>query len=212
MPKSLYTDIQLPEIVRTAAALANHLGFPLMPEDRPVGYQGPPSACIPQVGRLLQVLAASKPGGRIGEQGSGAGVGTAWLASGLTAGAQLVSVELNPRFADAVRHLVADYPSVTIHTGDWHEVMSSSEPYDLLFLDATPHADLVYENWDSMTELVAIGGQIVMDDLTPVSLWPADWDNIADYKREFAFANPRVVGTEVLTTPTTAALIVTRIR
>jgi len=51
-----------------------------------------------------------------------------------------------------------------------------------------------------------------MDDLTPVALWPADWDSTIDYKREFAFENPRVVGTEVLTTPTTAALIVTRIR
>jgi hypothetical protein len=51
-----------------------------------------------------------------------------------------------------------------------------------------------------------------MDDLAPVALWPADWENTIDYKREFAFENPRVVGTEVLTTPTTAALIATRIR
>ena len=85
-------------------------------------------------------------------------------------------------------------------------------PPDLLFMDATPRADLVYANWDAVTELVTIGGQIVMDDLTLIALWPSDWDTTIDYKREFAFANPRVAGTEVLTTPTTAALIVTRIR
>jgi len=212
VPKSIYTEIKLPEIVRKAVALADQLGFPLMPEGRPVGYHGPPSACIPQVGRLLQALAAGKPGGRIGEQGTGAGVGTAWLASGLAAGARLSSVELNPSFAGAAGQLFADYPNVEIRAGDWHQVMPRSEQFDLLFMDATPRADLEPSNWDSITELLTLGGQIVMDDLMPVALWPAEWTNITDYKREFAFSNPRVVDAEVLTTPTTAALIVTRIR
>jgi predicted O-methyltransferase YrrM len=212
MPKRTYTEIVIPEIVHKAIALATQLGFPLMPEGRQPGYQGPPSACIPQVGRLLQVLASGKPGGRIAEQGTGAGVGTAWLASGLAGSATLLSVDINSRCAEAVAELFRDEPRVTIHTGDWHTVMRRSEPCDLLFMDATPRADLAYENWDAVTELVAVGGQIVMDDLTPVALWPSDWDNTVDYKREFAFENPRVVGTEVLTTPTTAALIVTRIR
>src|SRR4051812_19034009 len=61
MPKPIYTEIAIPEIVRKAIALAPKLGFPLMPEGRQPGYQGPPSACIPQVGRLLQVLSSSKP-------------------------------------------------------------------------------------------------------------------------------------------------------
>jgi hypothetical protein len=90
--------------------------------------------------------------------------------------------------------------------------MPRDQPFDLLFMDATPRADLEPANWDSATELVAVGGQIVMDDLTPVALWPAEWEHITDYKREFAFSNPRVVGAEVLTTPATAALIVTRLR
>jgi predicted O-methyltransferase YrrM len=110
MPKTIYSEIDLPEIVRKANALANQLNFPLMPEGRPVGYQGPPSACIPQVGRLLKVLASAKPGGRIGEQGTGAGVGTAWLASGLCGDAHLISVEIDPVRAKEVAKLFADYP------------------------------------------------------------------------------------------------------
>src|SRR3954464_2732173 len=110
MPKPLYTEIRLPEIVQKAVALAIHLGFPVMPEGRQPGYQGPPSACIPQVGRLLQVLASSKPGGRIGEQGTGAGVGTAWLASGLAGSATLLSVDINSRCAGAVAELFRDDP------------------------------------------------------------------------------------------------------
>jgi len=212
VPKKIYSEIELPGIVRKANALANELDFPLMPEGRPVGHKGPPSACIPQVGRLLQVLASGKLGGLIGEQGTGAGVGTAWLTSGLSGGALLISVELNPTLAKKVEQLFANYPNVEIRTGDWRDVMSPNEPYDLLFMDAMPRGDLVPYKWDIMVELIKIGGQIVMDDLTPVELWPSDWDEIIDAKREFAFANPRVVGTEVRTTPTTSALIITRIR
>ena len=211
MPKAIYSEIELPEIVRKANALANELNFPLMPEGRPAGYKGPPSACIPQVGRMLQVLTSGKPGGRIGEQGTGAGVGTAWLASGLRNSAHLISVEINPSFSNATAQLFAGYPNVEIQTGDWHEIMSPNEPYDLLFMDAMPRVDLVPDKWDLIVELIKIGGQIVMDDLTPVELWPPEWNEIIDGKREFAFANPRVFGTEVRTTPTTSALIVTRI-
>ncbi len=209
----MYSKIELPEIVRKANQLAEDLNFPLMPEGRPVGYKGPPSACIPQVGKLLQVLASGKPDGLIGEQGTGAGVGTAWLASGLRSDARLISVEINPTLATAVKKLFKEYPNVEIKTGDWHEVMSPDQPYDLLFVDAMPRNELLDpSNWDALVDLIKIGGQIVMDDLTPVELWLPEWNDIVDAKREFAFANPRVVGVEVRTTSTTSALVVTRIQ
>lgn len=212
MPKTLYTEIQFPELVRQAIALAEQIGFPLLSEGRSPDYKGPPSACIPQVGRLLQALAAGKPGGLIGEHGAGAGVGTAWLASGLTGKARLISAELNPERASAVAQLFADRDDVEIRAGDWHAVMATDGPYDLLFMDAMPRADLQPSNWDAVTELVKIGGQIVMDDLVPIEFWPAEWESNTDLKREFAFANPRVIGVEVRTTPTTSAVVVTRIR
>jgi predicted O-methyltransferase YrrM len=212
MPKPIYSEIEFPDIVRKAIKLAEQMGFPLLPNGRPVGYKGPPSACIPQVGRLLQVLAAGKPGGRIGEQGTGAGVGTAWLASGLSTGAQLISVELNPFLAAAVGQLFVGDPQVVILEGDWRQVMTPEDPFDLLFMDADTRFALEASNWDAITSLVKIGGHIVMDDLTPIELWPAEWADIIDRKREFAFANPRVLGTEVRTTPNTSALILTRIR
>lgn len=53
--------------------------------------------------------------------------------------------------------------------GDWHSMMSPDEPYDLLFMDAMPGGDLVPSKWDAVIDLVKIGGQMVMDDLTPVS-------------------------------------------
>src|SRR6185503_12786071 len=46
-----------------------------------------------KVGALLAVLAASKPGGRLLELGTGTGHGTAWLLSGMDATATLDSVD-----------------------------------------------------------------------------------------------------------------------
>ena len=44
-------------------------------------------------GALLQVLAASKPGGKMLELGTGTGIGTSWLLSGMDESSTLVSVE-----------------------------------------------------------------------------------------------------------------------
>ncbi len=212
MPKALYTDIEIPALVRKAMDLAVELGFPLVPEGCPGDYQGPPTACIPQVGRLLRALAAGKPGGLIGEQGAGAGVGTAWLASGLSGGARLVTAEIDPVLAAGVARLFADRPDVDVRSGDWHEALRGESPFDLLFMDAMPASDLEPENWDRTTGLVKVGGQIVMDDLTPVDLWPPHWQDFVDRKRELAFANPRIAGTEIRTSPVTSALLLTRLR
>ena len=46
----------------------------------------------PQVGALLAVLAASKPGGRFLELGTGTGHGTAWLLSGMDSTSSLDTV------------------------------------------------------------------------------------------------------------------------
>src|SRR5512133_2219932 len=127
--------IERPNLVRQATALAEELGFPLMPEGRPIGYQGPPSACIPEVGRLLSVLAAGYPNGKIAEFGTGAGVGTAWLIQGLAPTANLFSAELDPQLAMRTQKLFAGYPNVDIRQGDCFEVLKDAMPFDLLFLD-----------------------------------------------------------------------------
>jgi len=203
----------MPDIVREAHDLAHGLNFPTASSPRPIGSAGVPSACIPEVGRLLQVLAAAKPDGVIAELGTGAGIGTAWLASGAVGSAHVISAELDRRLATAVAELFSvRCRNVEIRTGDWHDVLGGDGMLDLVFVDAPVQDDLLPTNWDRITELVNVGGQIVMDDLTPVELWPAEWVGSTDPKREFAFANPRVIAAEVRTTPITSALVITRIR
>lgn len=204
--------VQLPELVKRAVESAEELNFPVMPEGRPVGFKGPASACIPEVGRLLRALVASKPGGRVAEHGTGAGIGTAWMASALLPGAKLISAEIDTRLAEAAEQFFKDCPNVEIRAGDCMSVLEDEPPFDLVFMDAGARQYLAPEHWGSVVETVKLGGQIVVDDLTPLELWPPEWDDLVDLKREFAFHNPRVVGAEVRTTKTQVALIITRIQ
>jgi predicted O-methyltransferase YrrM len=66
-----------------------------------------PKACTPDVGRLLMLLAAHQPCGRICELGTACGVGAAWLASGMPGSATLVTVEIDSVRADAAASLLA---------------------------------------------------------------------------------------------------------
>lgn len=59
---------------------------------------------------------------------------------------------------------------------------------------------------------IAIGGQILMDDLAPVEMWPDAWTGMRDHKREFCLCNPRLAGAEVRTSATTVSVIGTRLQ
>ncbi len=60
----------VPPLVAAAASRAREAGFPM--------------SCDPEVGRLLAVLAAHLPArAKVLELGTGAGVGAAWITSGL---------------------------------------------------------------------------------------------------------------------------------
>lgn len=91
-------------------------------------------SCIPQVGRLLSLAAASKPCGTIAESGTGSGVGTAWLHSGLGAGARLVTVERDENLARRAAGVFVDDKRVSILTGDWR-LLEQHAPFDVFFCD-----------------------------------------------------------------------------
>jgi hypothetical protein len=58
--------------------------------------------------------------------------------------------------------------------------------------------------------LVRPGGIMVMDDLTPESLWPQSWRGAPDPKRELAFHSGYFTATEVRTGDATSALLKVR--
>jgi predicted O-methyltransferase YrrM len=166
---------------------------------------------IPEVGRLLAALAAQRPRGRVAEIGTGCGVGAAWIASVLEPGASLVTVETDEGQAGAVDRLFSELPNVRVLQGDWHELLPPEGPFDLLFFDGGhwKSGDVAAESEQAL-ELVAPGGAVLIDDLTPEGLWPADWEGTPDPVREFWLRDPRLAAAELLTTPQTAAILAVR--
>ncbi|MFC6597016.1 O-methyltransferase [Kitasatospora paranensis] len=144
----------LPGLVAAALRAARENGFP--------------NSCRPEQGRLLQVLA----GGarlRIGESGTGYGVGLAWLATGARPGTELVSVERAPERAAAAARLFSGLPRVRVLTADWTELYAHG-PYDLLVLDGGGQAK--GGGTADPERLLTPGGVLVVDDFTPSAHWP----------------------------------------
>jgi predicted O-methyltransferase YrrM len=136
------------------------------------------------VGNLLQVLAASKPGGRFLELGTGTGISTAWLLSGMDEHSSLTSIDNDEHVQSVARELLGNDPRLTLLTEDaeaWlTNRVSAMQPapkpgidhegkFDLIFADAMPGKFIAR---DQAINLVAPGGFYVIDDLLPQSNWP----------------------------------------
>jgi predicted O-methyltransferase YrrM len=188
---------QLPSVVMRAQAVAREAGFPLT---RGEAGPGRASACLPGVGRFLAVLAAGCTGGLIGELGTGAGIGTAWMASAMPDDCRLVTAEIDERLAAAVRGMLASDPQlerrVEVITGDAVSIMSGRGPFDLLFADSGVRDDASFA---ALVGLLRVGGRIVMDDVTPVLvLQPGSPLLAGDPKRRLFLGEPRLAWTEVV--------------
>jgi predicted O-methyltransferase YrrM len=189
--------VQIPETVHRAEALATAMRFEL--------------SSLREVGRLLAMLAAQRPRGRFAEVGAGCGVGTAWIESALGPEATLLTVETDANRAAAVDRLFRDRPQVRVLQGDWHELLPPEAPFDLLFFDGGEwkRGDVVGES-EAGLDLVAAGGVVLIDDMTPESQWPEEWRGRPDPVRDFWLGDPRLRAAEVLTTSSTAAIIATK--
>jgi predicted O-methyltransferase YrrM len=180
-----------PSLVQEAERLAIRLGFT--------------RSSIPEVGRLLRVLAAG-PGLAVGEIGTGAGVGAAWVLDGLHSTSSFVTVEIEPHLVKATRSLFKGQ-RIEVLKGDWREVLPGRGPFDVLFADGGGWKRRVDAEGPLLLSLMKAGGLIVMDDMTPERLWPDEWRKHGDPVRNFFFEHPLLLVAEILTTPSTAALI-----
>ena len=115
----------LPDIVTRAFAVSRKAGYV--------------SFCRNETGRLLAALAATRDG-TMAEFGTGCGVGTAWLRSGVRPGATILSAELDEKLAVAAQEIFTDDPQVEVLAADW-STLRNKGPYSLLFLDPSGDPD-----------------------------------------------------------------------
>jgi len=202
--------MEQPPMVQRANALARDLGFPLTREEAGPDRKNP-SASLPGVGLVLAVLAAGCHGGRIGEIGTGVGVGSAWLASAMPADCTLVTIELDERRAAAAAGLFAADSRVSVLAGDATDLLPPHAPFDLLFADGGWRDP---GGFAALVGLVRVGGRIVMDDVTPLAVLPADSPlRATDVKRDFFFGDSRLISAEVVLPDLRNSLLVgTRLR
>ncbi|MFG1806627.1 O-methyltransferase [Streptomyces sp. NPDC049040] len=184
----------LPPLVERAALTATRLGFPY--------------SCRPEQGRLLHALAAGAE--RIGETGTGCGVGLAWLVSGMRNGATAVSVESDAGRAQAAAGLFAPLaPWVTVRHADWTAIADHG-PFDLLVLDGGGQGKSDGPAADP-TALLRPGGVLVIDDFTPSRGGPPVHEGRPDGARLHWLDHPALRTVEVPLAPDLAVLLCTRI-
>jgi predicted O-methyltransferase YrrM len=122
-------------------------------------------------GALLRTLAASKPGGRFLELGTGTGVATAWVLDGMDATSELFSIDVNPDFQAAAAEALARDGRLTLIFEDAVDFLQRqpAASYDFVFADALRGK---YEGLDEALRVVRPGGFYVIDDMLPQSNWP----------------------------------------
>ncbi|MEF2279555.1 NUDIX domain-containing protein [Deinococcus sp. YIM 134068] len=172
--------LALPERVRVAQAEARRLGFG--------------RSCSLETGRLLRTLAATRPGGRLAELGTGTGVGAAWLLAGMDGAARLVTAELDPERAAVARDALASDPRAEVLNGDWREALTHG-PFDLIFSDCAP-AKRETESLDVLVGVLRVGGMLVLDNFSPPALLPEALHG-GDPERDRLFSHPRLTCNEV---------------
>ena len=186
-------DTDTPLLVGQAIAAARQIGFPVSRDDP--GH-GRGSASLPGTGRFLAMLAAGCHGGRIAELGTGAGIGTAWMASAMPADCALITAEVDPVRAEAAARVLGGEPRVTVLTGDATALIADYAPFDLIFADCGVRDAAAFE---ALVGLLRPGGRIVMDDVTPVAALPTGSPlREHDVKRELFAGQPALTWTEVV--------------
>jgi len=148
---------------------------------------------IPAVHALLRVLASGRD---CVELGTAFGEGAAALAE---TARSVVTVESDPDRAAAARTRLEGLANVELLEGDCYTLLRGRGPFGLVFADGARPYD-----WERIIDLVATGGFLVKDDLTPGR--PVEGDDV----REALLRDSRLVGIEILTTPETAAIVAVR--
>jgi predicted O-methyltransferase YrrM len=193
---SAYARASLAPLVRAAVDLAASLGFD--------------HSCAPEQGQLLALLAAGRPGERVGETGTGCGVGLAWMVSATDASTSFVSVEVDATRAAAAGGVFAERSNVTVVAGDW-TLLGDHGPFDLLVLDGGGKGKEPGDGppLDPTDGWLAIDGMIVLDDFIPHG---QPGSSAHDPARRYWLDHPALEMAELRLSPNLATLVGTRVR
>ncbi|WP_067625992.1 O-methyltransferase [Alicyclobacillus acidiphilus] len=190
----LQTNNALPMIVEEAMQTAKERA-----------YQ---NSCLPEVGQLLRIFSGLKPNARVAEIGTGLGVGSAWILSGIEPNTTFFTVELERERVELVSKIFEGVPNVHVLQGDWKQILSYG-PFDFAFVDAK---SAKHEEADDLIDAMMVNGLILLDDFTPIEHWPEEWRGKPDVVREKWMNDERLFCTEVRTSESNSVLVARKIK
>jgi predicted O-methyltransferase YrrM len=120
---------------------------------------------------LLRTLAATKPGGKLLELGTGTGLSTSWILDGMDAGSTLTSIDFDPKLIEVANRFLGSDPRLSLETIDGEKWVNKNthKRYDYIFAD-TWHGK--YLMLDEVLAMLKKGGLYIIDDMLPQPNWP----------------------------------------
>jgi predicted O-methyltransferase YrrM len=174
--------VAMPPLVSAAIKRADGAGFT--------------ASCHPGVGQLLMVLAGHvSADARILELGTGLGVGTAWLASGLLPrnDAIIITVEKDRRLARLAAQ--GDWPEfIDWRIGEALEVLPSIGAFDIIFADSPGGK---WRGLEKTVDALKPGGMLIVDDMNPAPGMKASTRDNQGNVRRMILENPALFSAEL---------------
>ncbi|HEY9044728.1 MAG TPA: class I SAM-dependent methyltransferase [Ohtaekwangia sp.] len=120
---------------------------------------------------LLRTLAASKPGGKFLELGTGTGLSTSWILDGMDDRATLLSVDNDKTFLNIAETYLGTDNRLELIASDGGEWVNNNldNKFDYIFAD-TWHGK--YLMLDEVLAMLNAGGLYIIDDMLPQPNWP----------------------------------------
>lgn len=200
------------------AAVDDYVNNVLVPQDAALkrALETARSAGLPAInvapnqGKLLHILARLMGARRILEVGTLGGYSSIWLARALPPGGKLITLEIDPRFAELARDNLAGAglsEQTEVRVGRALQTLpvlqaQGAGPFDLVFIDADKPSNPEYFQW--AVELSRPGSLIVVDNVVrngAVADAASDDPGVQGTRRmnELIAQNPRVLATAIQT-------------
>ncbi|MCP8968366.1 O-methyltransferase [Ectobacillus ponti] len=126
--------------------------------------------CDHKTGFLLKGLAASKPGGRFLELGTGTGASAAWILNGMDEASHLVTVDIDAKVQGVARRHLGHDSRISFRCEDGAcFIQNNTEQFDFIFADTWPGK---FELLDKTIDHLKVGGFYVIHDLFPHASLP----------------------------------------
>lgn len=164
-------------------------------------------SCTYEVGKFLQISSGLKRKARIAEIGTGYGVGSAWILSGMSPDSKLITIDHDQEQIEQVRKIFINH-KIEILQGDWKSILPYG-PFDFVFIDIK---EAKFNEADLVIDTVNLDGIIILDDFTPMEHWPDAWKGKPDIVREKWLNDARLLCMELRTSEKSSILFVRKVK